>query len=308
MCEEASFIIVKGHRAVWSPYTDSHSEIRRERGIPENACGRITSVQVEVTPPRGAGGEKRFDAPLGAWNFRTDQREEDGELPEWWDPGEAEKAARAALEGPGGWAECRLVRGYRPGSVPRTVSRFGLVTAVLPGGVVGNVCGHVGCVMAGGEADTLYGTAGLVRGRVRSVERTGWVEKVAEGGSAGCNYGTVGTVNEGGTLDINYGTVVSLCGTIATAAGGIVRGARGIAEIGTVCRNATVRNADPGMKIGRIYGAAVVEYAGLSRPDCVLGDNGILIANGRVIKGPGEGKEVRVRTTPSGVIRVSKIT
>lgn len=49
MCEEASFIIVKGHRAVWSPYTDSHSEIRRERGPPENACGRVDRVM--------AGGE-----------------------------------------------------------------------------------------------------------------------------------------------------------------------------------------------------------------------------------------------------------
>ena len=308
MCEEASFIIVKGHRAVWSPNTDSHSEIRRERGIPENACGRITSVQVEVTPPRDAGGEKRFDAPPGEWNFRTDQREEDGELPEWWDPAEAEKAARAALEGPGGWAECRLVRGYRPGKLSGTVLQCELVTAVLPGGVAGAVCGRVDCVMAGGEIDALYGTARLVQGRVRSVDLTGRVERIAAGGSAGCNYGTVGTVDEGGTLDTNYGTVVSLYGTIGDMTGGIVRGAHDTAEIGTVCRNATVRGAGPGVKIGRISGTAVVEYAGFSRPDCVLGDNGILIANGRVIKGPGEGKEVRVRTTPSGVIRVSKIT
>lgn len=305
MCEEASFIIVKGHRAVWSPYTDSHSEIRRERGIPENACGRITSVQVEVTPPRGAGGEKRFDAPPGAWNFRTDQQDEDGELPEWWDPGEAEKAARAALKE---WAECRLVRGYTPERFPCTVSRCGLVTAVLPGGAVGAVYGRVDRVMAGGETDMLYGTAGIVRGRVRTVGRTGRVEGIVEGGSAGCNYGTVGTVAEGGTLDTNYGTVVSLYGTIATAAGGIVREAHGAAEIGTVCWNATVRDAGPGVKIGRISEIAVVEYAGFSRPDCVLGDNGILIANGKVIKGPGVGKEVRVRTTPSGIIRVSKIT
>lgn len=137
---------------------------------------------------------------------------------------------------------------------------------------------------------------------------TGRAEKIAAEGSAGCNYGTVGTVAEGGTLDTNYGTVVSLRGTIAAVAGGIVREARGAAVIGTVCRNATVRGAGPGVKIGRISEIAVVEYAGFSRPDCVLGDNGILIANGRVIKGPGEGKEVRVRTTPSGVIRVSKIT
>ena len=96
MCEPASFVVVKGPKALWSKRSDAHTEIRTDHGVPENGIGHPSSVQVEITP---AG--RNYALPLKDWTFRFDQTE----LPEWWDAVEAEKECRSELEN---WAKARL--------------------------------------------------------------------------------------------------------------------------------------------------------------------------------------------------------
>ena len=98
MCRPASMIVTSGHKMTWSKTNDSHSDIRREFGMPENPVGRVTSVQVEIVPLN-----EDYALPLKNWKFVVDQ----DTLPDWWDAVEAEKQCRISLED---WAKVRLVR------------------------------------------------------------------------------------------------------------------------------------------------------------------------------------------------------
>jgi len=139
MCKPASFIVVKGPKAIWSLTKDRHFDIRREFGLPENGA-RTTSVQVEVTP---AGND--FALPLDAWSFHVDQ----DCLPEWWSRHDAEKECRIELEK---WARARLVRsGER-----RDVKDGEYVTAVC-GGTVENVWGGTIKDFRGGTVEDVWG-------------------------------------------------------------------------------------------------------------------------------------------------------
>lgn len=89
MCRFASFVITKGFKAFWSKTEDSHSEIRREHGLPENGIGGITSVQVEYTPEE----DKAPSIDQLKWNFRVDQ----DKLPDWWNEADAKSACWTAL-------------------------------------------------------------------------------------------------------------------------------------------------------------------------------------------------------------------
>ena len=76
-------------------------------------------------------------------------------------------------------------------------------------------------------------------------------------------------------------------------------------RIGIACDRATVRDAQPGSRIGKITGNAV---AVMPEPDCELRDDAALICGRRTFRGPGYGKGViRVWTGPKGGVKAEKI-
>ena len=94
MCNPASMIITRRHRAHWSENTDSHHEIISEFGLREtDARGNINIVPVEITPP---GGD--LTKPISKWKFRIDVNGYQRELPVWWDNAKGEASARCALK------------------------------------------------------------------------------------------------------------------------------------------------------------------------------------------------------------------
>lgn len=87
-------IVVQGPRAIYSLHTNSHSEIRKEFGLPENDVF-TRNVQIELTPPYlfNSFDLLDFNAPIETWSFRVDQ----DQLPAWWDYEAAEHCCRQAL-------------------------------------------------------------------------------------------------------------------------------------------------------------------------------------------------------------------
>lgn len=181
MCRPASLIVEeKNKRAVWSKYTNSHTEIRKELELPENTHQRIYNVAVEISPDDGD-----LNTPINDWVFRVDQ----DILPDWWDAEEAEKVVRRALVD---WAASWLVTGEAEHTKNRTVFVLngGTVQKVLSGGTVQEV-------WAGGTVqDVLSG------GTVREVLSGGTVQKVWDGGTVQAVWdgGTVQEVWDGGTV------------------------------------------------------------------------------------------------------------
>ena len=150
MCRPAAMVLVKGRKPYWSATKDSHIEIRREFGLPENGVGRVTSVQVEIVPP---GGD--FSLPLDKWEFAVDQ----DILPDWWDRDEAERDVRLELES---WAKVRLIRA---GDVRAEIKDGEVVTALLAGGTLEWMSGGTLGLMSGGTLGLMSGgTLGLMSG------------------------------------------------------------------------------------------------------------------------------------------------
>ena len=159
MCKPASMIVVKGQPPFWSKKTESHTEIRKEFGLPENTDTLIANVQVEITPPNGD-----FAAPLKDWVFRTDQ----DLLPKWWDAKEAEAAVRKELKA---WAKCKLIRHGEK----RDVNDGDCIIAVC-GGTVNAVCGGTVNEVWGGTVNEVWGgTVNAVCGGTVNAVRGGTV-------------------------------------------------------------------------------------------------------------------------------------
>ena len=141
MCRPASMICTLGHKMTWSKTKDSHSEIRREFGMPENSPGRVTSVQVEIVPR-----DEDYSLPLPQWTFVVDQ----DTLPDWWDAVEAERQCRLELEN---WARVRLVR---HGEHRDEIVEGELITAI---------CGGTASAIRGGTVSEIWGgTVSEIRG------------------------------------------------------------------------------------------------------------------------------------------------
>ncbi len=90
MCNFASFIVHKDYTVTWFPGIDSHDEILRQAGIPDDhsECIRRNWAKVEIVPPNN----NRDHRPLEEWSLRVDECTE----PEWFDA-EHRRAVYAAL-------------------------------------------------------------------------------------------------------------------------------------------------------------------------------------------------------------------
>jgi hypothetical protein len=220
MCKPASMVVVKGYKCVWSRHTDAHTEIRASYGIPENGIGRVTSVQIEITPP-----DSNWAAPFAEWAFKVDQ----DILPDWWDAADAEKAVRDELPS---WAKARLVRC----GVERDVTDGEYIVAVC-GGTVNAVSGGTVNAVSGGTVNEVWGgTVNEVRGGTVNAVSGGTVNEVRGGTVNAVWGGTVnavsgGTVNavRGGTVNAVWGGTVNEVsgGTVNAVCGGTVNAVRG---------------------------------------------------------------------------------
>jgi len=99
MCKMASFIVTrdKGYRSLM---TDSHADIIKGFGLGalDADTSNVDLVRIEIAPE-----ESYYTLPLAEWQFRTGQ----DLLPDWYDPTDAEKRCRIALER---WAERKVLR------------------------------------------------------------------------------------------------------------------------------------------------------------------------------------------------------
>jgi hypothetical protein len=89
MCMPASMIVTK-EQVYWSTIDESHSKIIAEFNLREEFGGKVQIVRVEIVP-----SNNNYSLPISDWEFRVDQ----DLLPNWWDEVDAERRARAALQG-----------------------------------------------------------------------------------------------------------------------------------------------------------------------------------------------------------------
>ena len=104
MRKPASGWLTLGHKTHWSKYSDSHQVIADEHKLVVEGAGRVNAVPFEIIPPNDD-----LSQPLDKWEYRVDDGMT-GQLPEWYDKAEAEKAARAMLKE---WAAQKLIRDDR---------------------------------------------------------------------------------------------------------------------------------------------------------------------------------------------------
>ena len=95
MCKPASMIATRP-KMLWSRFSDSHEDIVREFNLDDSRLNP-QFVRVEISPSNGD-----YTHPLDQWIFRTDQ----DRVPDWYDPTDAEKRCRIALQK---WAAAKLV-------------------------------------------------------------------------------------------------------------------------------------------------------------------------------------------------------
>ena len=86
MCYPAAMIITET-QVLKSDKSDSHEDILAEHGLSDDLHG-ADFVRVEIKPLNGD-----YSLPIEQWTYCVDQ----DELPDWYDPREAEIAARAEL-------------------------------------------------------------------------------------------------------------------------------------------------------------------------------------------------------------------
>jgi len=133
MCNPASFVLTRGHRAHWSKDSDSHEAIIREMGVLEWSA-TVRYVRCEIVPP---GGDYRL--PLAQWEYRLDQED----VPDWYDAVAAAAACRAALPQ---WAAHHILR--NGGTCRDGQSRI----------VLGGVCEYTGGYCYGYAGCTIHAT------------------------------------------------------------------------------------------------------------------------------------------------------
>ena len=93
MCKPASFIATKDNM-FWNLPEDgeSHIAIRKKYNLRDD-IHKIVGVNIEITPPTRNGKHRyMFNTPLDKWVFSINS-----DIPDWWNPDEVEKAARAEL-------------------------------------------------------------------------------------------------------------------------------------------------------------------------------------------------------------------
>ena len=98
MSKTASAIITKTE-FLWSKFSDSHLEIRKEHGIDENQI-EITAVPCELSPK-----DNDYKIPLSDWIFTIDLSRD--QWPEWFSEKDAEKQFRDILPK---WAETHIYK------------------------------------------------------------------------------------------------------------------------------------------------------------------------------------------------------
>jgi hypothetical protein len=185
MCSPASFIIVKGQPPVWSKYTESHTEIRKEFGLPENTDTLTANVQVELSPENGD-----LKTPIKNWVFRVDQ----DRLPTWWDANEAEIATRKEIKK---WAKQKLI------TKDCAELRDGQFYVV--GGTISQVLGGTISQVSGGTISQVWGgTISQVSGGTISQVSGGTISQVWGGTISQVSGGTISQV-WGGTISQVWG-------------------------------------------------------------------------------------------------------
>jgi hypothetical protein len=75
-------------KIIWSPNTESHSEIAEEFKLHVDGARGANAVKIEIVP---VGND--FRLPLTEWVFRTDQ----DDFPKWYDATDAEMRVREVL-------------------------------------------------------------------------------------------------------------------------------------------------------------------------------------------------------------------
>jgi hypothetical protein len=86
MCNFSSFSLTKDSEIWW--HTESHADIDEHWQLHVDGARGPNVLHVEITPP-----DDNPKAPLNQWVYRVDQ----DVFPEWHDPVESERRARAAL-------------------------------------------------------------------------------------------------------------------------------------------------------------------------------------------------------------------
>ena len=194
MCKPASFVVTK-NRIFWSKLSNSHEDIIEENNL-NDSTRSPDFVRIEISPK-----DKDLTIPMKNWIFKLDQDFK----PEWFDPKEAEIAARLELKS---WRKCFIIN--RKSDKPLIISEGEKYVIsgniIVDGGYVKFYEKSKGTVY-GGVADFCNKSTGTVNGG--DINFFNYSTGTVNGGRVNFLNKSTGTVNDGTVYfwDNSTGTV-----------------------------------------------------------------------------------------------------